>query len=121
MSAKRKYIDTALIAIHPKSGDYYMEPSAKESVYNNTLIALRKKFRQVTDSNKQLAFKLLHLNKMVKAKYEDDIVNIIKMYLREDDFDLATQVPSRPEISEEEKQRLLREGRVMMAKHRESK
>ncbi len=88
MAYKKKYLTSQVINLLPFSRDLTTTDKEKEKFYNDALIKLRAAFRKVSDNDKKAAFKMMHFNKMVKSKYQDEITNVIKMYLREDKFDL---------------------------------
>ncbi len=86
--SKKKYINLEYVNLFPTKRDFFATADEKTNLYNKALIALRTQFRQITEDNKKVAFKMMHFNKLVKSKYQDEIVNVIKMYLKEDQFDL---------------------------------
>lgn len=86
--SKRKYINMDYVNLFPTKRDFYATSEEKTNLYNKALIALRTQFKRTSESDKKVAFKMMHFNKLVKSKYQDEIVHIIKMYLKEDQFDI---------------------------------
>ena len=62
----------------------YKENNLDTNKTNDFLIKLRSNNIYFTKENKPLSFKVLHFNKVVKSKEIDDIVVMIKSYLKED-------------------------------------
>ena len=82
---KKKYIIPSELV---KNNWLYKENTLNTDDINNYLIKLRKFNLGFTNEDKRLTFKLIHFNKVVKNQIKekeiDNIVNIIKAYLKED-------------------------------------
>lgn len=62
----------------------YKENNLDTKKTNDFLIKLRTNNLFFTKNNKVLSFRVMHFNKVVKSKEIDDIVVIIKSYLKAD-------------------------------------
>lgn len=85
----KKYVFPGQNAISRTSISKIPGKDEQETAINKALISCRKKYLDVCNMDKKVTFKMMHFSKVAKSKPIDDVVDIIRMYLKEDQFDLS--------------------------------